>query len=363
MREIKNSRYGIPYQGSKRAIAHKLLEQMLEKMPRAKYFVDLFGGGGAMSACALENGLIVHYNELKPNLADLFKLAVIEGIPKDWRRWISREEFDRFKKEDSVFGEFIRCVWSFGNKGGNYLFGKDKEGWKKAGHLFLTELDQEGLKVFEDRLGYPRSLKEISKAFENLSLSERRSIWVNVILKLEAMQVSGLYEKRPDLIDLDFEAIRSIKQSEIIALINEYCPDVPKKLYKRNRELKELKQLQQLQQLQRLEQLQQLEQLSPKISFSSLDFREVKVDTPISETIIYCDPPYKGTTGYGKESFDSDSFFEWCAKNEYNVFVSEYAEIENLHKVFEVKKRALMDKNATHCVNEKLFFNKKTTLF
>lgn len=194
------------------------------------------------------------------------------------------------KHEDSVFGEFIRCIWSFGNLGKTYIFGKDKESWKNAGHLFLTELDVEGLKVFKDMLGHPRSLKEMPKYFENLSLNERLSIWVNVILKL-------------------------------------------------------------------------VQQLSPKISFSSLDFREVKIETPIAETIIYCDPPYKGTTGYGKASFNSDSFFEWCAKNEYNVFVSEYAEIEDLHKIFEVKKRALLDKNATHCVDEKLFFNKKTTLF
>ena len=70
MREIKNSRYGIPYQGSKRSIAHKLLEQMLERVPRARYFVDLFGGGGEMSAfsqalaiaiaCIFSFGLVAH---------------------------------------------------------------------------------------------------------------------------------------------------------------------------------------------------------------------------------------------------------------------------------------------------------------
>lgn len=49
------------------------------------------------------------------------------------------------------------------------------------------------------------------------------------------------------------------------------------------------------------------------------------LDIP-ANSIIYCDPPYNGTTKY-KESFDSDAFWQWCrdkAKEGHTVYVSEY---------------------------------------
>lgn len=45
------------------------------------------------------------------------------------------------------------------------------------------------------------------------------------------------------------------------------------------------------------------------------------------ESIIYCDPPYRGTTSY-KDSFDHEPFYDWCRdmhKDGHTVFVSEYA--------------------------------------
>ena len=48
----------IPYMGSKNKIAEQLMRKMLEIKPNAKYFVDLFGGGGSMSFAALQLGLI-----------------------------------------------------------------------------------------------------------------------------------------------------------------------------------------------------------------------------------------------------------------------------------------------------------------
>ena len=44
-------------------------------------------------------------------------------------------------------------------------------------------------------------------------------------------------------------------------------------------------------------------------------------------SLIYCDPPYQGTTGYG-DSFDHDIFWQWVreqAQQGHSVFVSEYS--------------------------------------
>lgn len=44
------------------------------------------------------------------------------------------------------------------------------------------------------------------------------------------------------------------------------------------------------------------------------------------ETVFYCDPPYRGTSGYGKIRFPFDDFDRWCRKMARNnwVLVSEF---------------------------------------
>ena len=58
------------------------------------------------------------------------------------------------------------------------------------------------------------------------------------------------------------------------------------------------------------------------VQFIHSDFREMKIDN----ALIYCDPPYRGATKYGKTSFPYDEFYEWCRhKARKNiVLVSEY---------------------------------------
>lgn len=46
----------------------------------------------------------------------------------------------------------------------------------------------------------------------------------------------------------------------------------------------------------------------------------------IKNAVIYCDPPYQGTTKYATDTFDYESFWNWCREiSKYNyIFVSEY---------------------------------------
>ena len=99
---------------------------------------------------------------------------------------------------------------------------------------------------------------------------------------------------------------------------------------------------------------------SPKIqnvqficdSYENLDFEN---------SLIYCDPPYQGTTGYKTGAFDHDKFFEWCRKQKANgniVFVSEYNAPDDFTEVWkgEIKTNfASKRKKATHNAVEKLF--------
>lgn len=124
------AKYGIPYMGGK----DKIADDILSVLPMGKRFVDLFGGGFAMSHAALLSGKYeqVFYNELNPLLSELIKDA-LAGKYANERRWISREDFLRLKDTDG----YVKYIWSFGNNGKAYLFGKDKEPIKKLGHEFV----------------------------------------------------------------------------------------------------------------------------------------------------------------------------------------------------------------------------------
>lgn len=60
------------------------------------------------------------------------------------------------------------------------------------------------------------------------------------------------------------------------------------------------------------------------IEFQNVEYWNLEIPP---QSIIYCDPPYKGTTGY-KDSFDHDKFYDWLRekhKEGHTVFVSEYS--------------------------------------
>ena len=60
------------------------------------------------------------------------------------------------------------------------------------------------------------------------------------------------------------------------------------------------------------------------IEFSSLPYYDLEIK---EGSVVYCDPPYLGTTGYKTGGFDHERFWEWAeAVSEHStVFVSEYS--------------------------------------
>lgn len=123
----------------------KIADDIMAIMPRGKRFVDLCGGGGAMTHCAALSGKYeeVYYNELNPLVADCFRKA-IAGDYKNETRWISREDFKRLKDVDG----YVRLCWSFGNNGQDYMYSAEIEPWKKALHYARVFNDYSLLKEF-----------------------------------------------------------------------------------------------------------------------------------------------------------------------------------------------------------------------
>jgi len=76
--------------------------------------------------------------------------------------------------------------------------------------------------------------------------------------------------------------------------------------------------------------------------------------------LIYCDPPYKGTTPYKTGAFNHDKFWEWCRDMSKNnvVFISEYEAPDDFICVWqgEIKTNFASQRiKATHNSVEKLF--------
>lgn len=77
----------------------------------------------------------------------------------------------------------------------------------------------------------------------------------------------------------------------------------------------------QMQHLESLERLQSLKLLESSITVSSVSYDKVYIKT---NSVIYCDIPYRSTAKYNDIEFDYESFYEWCLRQKEPVFISEY---------------------------------------
>lgn len=75
--------------------------------------------------------------------------------------------------------------------------------------------------------------------------------------------------------------------------------------------------------------------------------------------LVYCDPPYQGTTGYATGRFDHESFWQWCRDISRTavVFISEYEAPPDFSCVWEGGLKTNFDSNRSNSktVTEKLF--------
>ena len=63
------------------------------------------------------------------------------GIPKEWNRRVSREDFSNLKDKEDAYSVAMSICWSFGNKRKNYAYSEDLEPRKKALHYAVIDQD------------------------------------------------------------------------------------------------------------------------------------------------------------------------------------------------------------------------------
>ena len=118
---------GLPYQGSKKKISKKIIEIIKQNFGTDKPIYDIFGGGGAITAECILNGLEVYYNDLDKDITNAFERVVSQD--RDWIKTliISRTEFTEIKdKENKTTDDFLKLlVNSFGNDKRSYLYSKE----------------------------------------------------------------------------------------------------------------------------------------------------------------------------------------------------------------------------------------------
>jgi len=123
----KGKPIGLPYQGSKKKISKKIIEIIKQNFGTDKPIYDIFGGGGAITAECILNGLEVYYNDLDKDITNAFERVISQD--REWIKTliISRDEFFEIKdKENKTTDDFLKLlINSFGNKKVDYIYNKE----------------------------------------------------------------------------------------------------------------------------------------------------------------------------------------------------------------------------------------------
>lgn len=292
---------GLPYMGSKRKIAKDIVDYMIQNNPNAKYFFDLFGGGGAISFELLKRGKTVFYNELNTGIVKLLEKIRNDGVTPEFYKWIDRETFNKYKEDKTWYGGLLATCWSFGCNQKEYLYGKHIEEEKRLLHEIIVNKCEISRLKFQEVFG---------------------------------VYIDDFYLKADNIQKRRLEVMRVVK-STLKGL--------------------RLQRLQHFERLKRLERLQHLQNLQ-RLNILNLNAFDVEITTPINETIIYLDPPYKNTKKY-QEDVAHDELYEYINKSPYKIYMNSYE--APYQCVFALNHRCKLSAIANNKVVEKLFCNRK----
>lgn len=122
----KGKPIGLPYIGSKKKISKKIVEIIKQNFGTDRPIYDIFGGGGAITAECLLQGLEVHYNDLDHTITDMFQRILSTDRNYLKTLIVSRDEFLEIREKEvkTVDDELRLLVNSFGNNRKGYLYAK-----------------------------------------------------------------------------------------------------------------------------------------------------------------------------------------------------------------------------------------------
>ena len=88
------------------------------------------------------------------------------------------------------------------------------------------------------------------------------------------------------------------------------------------------------------------------VEFINADYKDFNIEN----AVIYCDPPYQGTTKYATDEFNYEEFWNWCRKMSKNniVFISEYNAPDDFECVWSKESLANFDCNRGDNTSKKI---------
>lgn len=203
---------GLPYQGSKKKISKKIVEIIKQNFGTEKPVYDIFGGGGAITAECLLNGLEVHYNDLDEKATSMFQKVVSED--RDYLKTliVSRDEFFKIREKENktVDDELKLLVNSFGNKRKAYMYSEEFSDLK---HNLATEIVKKhdvfsGYRKTETYLKTKSTFKEQLECLQQLHHLQQ----LGQLQQLERLQQLQQLQ-RPEATNLDYKAFSNIDNS------------------------------------------------------------------------------------------------------------------------------------------------------
>lgn len=271
-----------------------LAERIVSLLPSASHLIDVFAGGCAVTHCAMKSGKWQHVHANDIN--EMIVGAFRRAINGEFigeRRWVSHEEFNRVRDTDA----YAAICFSFGVNLSGYAYSPKNEELKRALHSAI---------FFGD-----------TKPFRALTGIDLTPVLTIPDLRERYITAKHLAQGGGNFTINHFESLSRLTRlnSLTTAFTNEE---------------------------------------KHRLNIGSVDFAEVEIP---SDSVVYCDPPYRGTAEYRKaKRFNHDRFYDWALRQTVPVFVSEYAMPEDFVEVAAWNKRCSMSSTSNSLrTTEKLF--------
>jgi hypothetical protein len=308
----------LTYQGTKRTIARPIVDTMHGMFPEKSVFIDLFGGGGAITSAALEykqDTLFecfkfdkVIYNEINELVYTLYCAYMRGEITKEMvNGYVSRNAFYDVKSNTSAYpalrAAIILYVWSFSNNFDAYFsFNPNKTETQLNDTLKRFEAGKRSL-LAKHNIDISK-LETSNKDYRNIPIPENALVYC----------------------DIPYSNTSDYRRSE--------DPDAKQVTYFCH---------------------------NPSTDSQSCVNIHERLDCYIGcrekHTFIGC--KCKGRHYDKLLTFDHEKFYEWALSRDFPVFVSEYAMPSDFECVGEWKRKVVVAGRAQqNAPLEKLFYNR-----
>lgn len=349
----KKRPYGLPYQGSKAAIARWVADIILREGVINDYY-EPFAGGCAVAHCLLDRSAIrgrCVLNDLC-GLPGVFVKAYNGEIPEKYlKTFITRERWWAEKEADA----WVKFAGSFACKGTSYMYGRPVEKYREAAFYALVDDRWDEFNTLCPEVG--EACKDALTGINDVTARriEMARVMTEILTKLagnnwsaDVIQSNPLYKtvlkkdrhgsgacdksKSPDTQIYYIERLTGIngnnggeKQLERVERLTGINGNHGIESYAERVERLGFSGRFRVEQLERNERLTGIKApIRTPVESVRGDYRSLEIP---SGAVVYCDPPYNSTTGYTEAGgFNFDEFIDWACKlaTRCRVYVSEY---------------------------------------